>query len=201
MNANYIFPSNQTLEPLTDETTLISLAQRGNQEMFTQLYEMYIERIYRYIYCRVDDNMLADDITSQVFLKAWEKLDSYEQGGSPFVAWLYRIARNTVIDYYRTKKTALSLDDMDHLKLSHADEVDKKLDLQSQSQELRKALLALTAQQQKVLILKFIGGFNTKEIAQQLGKQQGAVRALQMRGLHELSKCQTIQIRQAAYTQ
>lgn len=200
MNANDIFPSNRTLEPGTDETTLISLSQGGNREMFAQLYEAYIERIYRYIYYRVVDNMLAEDLTSQVFLKAWEKLDSYEPGQSPFAAWLYRIARNTIIDYYRTKKAAISLDEIEHLKISHTDEVDKKLDLQAQAQELHEALLALTAQQQKVLVLRFIRGFSTAEIARQLGKQQGAVRALQMRGLHELSKCQTIQ-RSQAYAQ
>lgn len=197
MNKNDTFPSNRKLEPGTNETTLITLSQAGNREMFSQLYETYLQRIYRYIYCRVADNMLAEDITSQVFLKAWEKLDGYEPGQSPFVAWLYSIARNTVIDYYRTKKAAVSLDDVDHLKISYADDADKKLDLQSQSDELHEALRALTVQQQKVLVLRFIEGFNTAEIAQQLGKQQGAIRALQMRGLQELSKCQTIQRRLA----
>lgn len=197
MNANYIFPPNQTQETVANEIIWISLSQLGNREMFAHLYEKYVERIYRYIYCRVTDNMLAEDITSQVFLKAWEKLNSYELGLSPFLAWLYRIARNTVIDYYRTKKAAISIDDVDHLKISYADEVDKKLDLQAQSKGLHEALLTLPAQQQKVLILKFIEGFNNIEIAQQLGKQPGAVRALQMRGLHKLSECQTIQRRQA----
>jgi RNA polymerase sigma-70 factor (ECF subfamily) len=181
------------LEPLTDELTLVRLAQLGDQDMFGHLYDAYVERIYRYIYFRVADDMLAEDITSQVFLKVWEKLDTYQAGQSPFMAWIYRIAHNAVIDHYRTKKVSVSLDDVRPVELSHSDEIDEKLDLQIQSQELREALQELTEEQQQVLILKFVGGLSTTEIAHQLGKQQGAVRALQMRGLQGLAKCPALQ--------
>jgi RNA polymerase sigma-70 factor (ECF subfamily) len=109
------------------------------------------------------------------------------------MAWIYRIAHNAVIDHYRREKVAISLEDVDPVKLSHVDEVDEKLDLQVQSEQLREALQELTEKQQQVLILKFMGGLNTMEIAQQLGKRQGAVRALQMRGLQELAKCPVLQ--------
>jgi len=187
------FSSSRTLEPVMDELKLVRLSQLGNQEMFARLYDAYMERIYRYIYFRVTDDKLAEDITSQVFLKAWGKLDTYRTGQSPFVAWLYRIAHNAIIDHYRTRKVAISLEETNAVELSHVDDVDEKLDLQIQLRELREALQGLTEKQQQVLILKFIDGLSTTEIAQQLGKQQGAVRALQMRGLHRLAKCLALQ--------
>lgn len=193
MNTNHNVSFNQTWEMVTDNLSLVRLSQQGDREAFARLYEMYIEYIYNYIHYRVADDMLAEDITSQVFLKVWEKLATYQPGQSPFVAWVYRIARNTVIDHYRSKKVVIALDEIDPVKLSHTDESDKKLDLQAQSQKLHEALQTLTRQQQNVLILKFINGFNTTEIAQKLGKQEGAVRALQMRGLQGLSKCVTLQ--------
>jgi RNA polymerase sigma-70 factor (ECF subfamily) len=193
MNATYTLSSKRALEPVMDELTLVRLSQQGDQEMFARLYEAYMERIYRYVYFRVADDKLAEDITSQVFLKVWEKLDTYQAGQSPFMAWLYRIAHNAVIDYYRTKKVAISLEEANPVELSHADEVDEKLDMQIQSEELREALRELTHEQQQVLLLKFVGGMSTTEIAQQLGKQQGAVRALQMRGLQGLAKCPALQ--------
>lgn len=189
MSLTYSLLSGGVLEPIIDELTLVRLSQEGNQDMFARLYDAYVEHIYRYIYFRVADNMLAEDITSQVFLNVWEKLKTYQVGQSLFMAWIYRIAHNAVIDHYRTKKAVISLDEVRPIELSHTDEIDEKLDLQIQSQELRQALQELTEEQQQVLILKFVDGFSTTEIAQQLGKQQGAIRALKMRGLQGLAKC------------
>jgi RNA polymerase sigma-70 factor (ECF subfamily) len=193
MSTTYNLSSHTVLEPIMDELTLVRLSQQGDQDMFARLYEAYMERVYRYVYFRVADENLAEDITSQVFLKVWEKLGTYQAGQSPFMAWLYRIARNAVIDHYRSKKVAVSLEEANPVELSHADEVDEKLDLQIQSEELREALQELTEEQQQVLVLKFVGGLSTMEIAQQMGKQEGAVRALQMRGLQGLAKCPALQ--------
>ena len=193
MNTPYSFLSNGPLEPVIDELTLIHLSQQGDREMFAHLYEAYNERIYHYVYHRVDDDMLTEDITSQIFLKVWEKLSTYRTGQAPFLAWIYRIAHNTVIDHYRTKKAVIFMDDVKSIEPSYVDEVDEKLDLQFQSQQLQEALQELTIEQQQVLLLKFAAGLNTREIAHRLGKQAGAVRALQMRGLQGLAKCRAIQ--------
>ena len=150
MNATYNLSSSRRLEPLMNELTLINLSQQGDHEMFAHLYNAYVERIYRYIYFRVADDNLAEDITSQVFLKSWEKLGTYQAGRSPFMAWLYRIAHNAVIDNYRIKKVAISFEDVNPALLSHADEVDEKLDSQAQSRQLRGALQALTEKQRQV---------------------------------------------------
>jgi RNA polymerase sigma-70 factor (ECF subfamily) len=106
---------------------------------------------------------------------------------------LYRIAHNTVIDHYRRRKFVVSLDDANTLQLCHNDDIDKRLDMQIESQGLQEALRALTENQQQVLTLKFLDGLSTTEIAQQLGKQQSAVRALQWRGLQALAKSPTLQ--------
>ena len=196
MTTTMNFSSVRSLDPLVDEQNLIRLSQAGDQDTFARLYDAYIERIYRYVYFRVADEELAEDITSQVFLKVWEKLHTYQAGQSPFMAWLYRIAHNAVIDYYRTRKVSIPLEEASPIEVSHADEINERLDLQVKSQHLRKALQELTEEQQQVLLLKFVGGLSTSEIAQQLSKQQGAVRALQMRGLQALSKCPDLQAEQ-----
>src|SRR5258708_36872856 len=98
------------LSPELKEQELVRLSQGGNQEAFACLYDNYIERIYRYIYYRVADDEIADDITSQVFLKAWEKLASYQAGSSPFIALLYLIAHNSVFNYYVTRKPSIHAD-------------------------------------------------------------------------------------------
>jgi RNA polymerase sigma-70 factor (ECF subfamily) len=175
-------------DPVGDELKLVRRSQRGDSDAFAQLYDAYFDRIYRYVYFRVLADEVAEDISSQVFLKAWEKVGSYQPGQSPFIAWLYRIAHNAVIDHYRTSKIAIALDEARPVEISQEDGTDEKLDLQFASQQLREALKELTEEQQQVLILKFINGLSTPEIARQLGKQQGAVRALQMRALQGLAK-------------
>ena len=183
----------QLIHPATDELELISLSQQGDAEAFARLYACYVERITRYVYFRVTDHQLAEDITSRIFIKMLEKLKTYQVGQSPVIAWLYRMAHNAVIDHYRMKRTFISLEDANQAEVRHEDGIDEKLDLQVKSQQLRAALQVLTEEQQRVLILKFIDGLSTREIAQQLGKRQGAVRGLQMRALQKLARCPSLQ--------
>lgn len=187
------FSPSKLLNPATDELQLISLSQQGDAEAFASLYAFYVERITRYIYFRVTDHELAEDITSRIFLKMLEKLDTYQAGGSPVIAWLYRMAHNAVIDHYRMKRTFISLEDVHQAEVRQEDGIEEKLDLQIKSQQLRAALQVLTKEQQRVLILKFIDGLSTLEIARQLGKRQGAVRSLQMRALQRLARCPDLQ--------
>jgi RNA polymerase sigma factor (sigma-70 family) len=98
--------------PLPEERRLVQSAESGDSEAFARLlYDAYLERMYRCIYFRISD-AVAEDITSQVFLKAWENLERYEFINSPFVAWLYTIARNQVIDHCRTNKELVSMDEI-----------------------------------------------------------------------------------------
>ncbi len=174
--------------PLPNEKQLVLQAQDGNSEAFGQLYDAYMERIYRFVYFRVEDQQTAEDITSQVFLKAWSNLDRFSFNRTPYLAWLYTIAHNAVIDHYRTRKVTTALDDVQLSQQDHAEAVENDIDLSSEMKSIKEALEMLTDDQQKVLTLKFIEGMSNHEIARHLGKREGAIRALQMRGLQALAK-------------
>jgi RNA polymerase sigma-70 factor (ECF subfamily) len=171
---------------LENEKRLVDLAKAGDGNAFAELYEAYFERVYRFIFFRVTDEELAEDLSSQVFLKAWENVYRYKPHG-PFLAWLYAIARNTVIDSYRTRKPTVSLDDAVPF-ASHDDKLDDRMQLQFEIEGLREAMQHLTDEQQEVLTLKFIAEYDTADIAKSMGKTEGAIRALQMRALQALGR-------------
>jgi RNA polymerase sigma-70 factor (ECF subfamily) len=173
--------------PLPEEGRLVRQAKSGDSDAFAQLYDAYVERVYRYVYFRVTDDMTAEDLTSQVFLKAWEHLDRYQQGGSPFLAWLYTIARNQVIDHYRTHKESVPLEDAVHI-AAETRTLDDEIQDAFNVDAMRDALQFLTEEQQQVLILKFIAGLPTKSIAKMMDLSEGAVRAVQMRALQTMTK-------------
>lgn len=115
--------------PLPEEGRLVSEAQSGDADSFARLYDAYFERVFRYVYFRVSDDQTAEDLTSQVFLKAWENLPRYKPSGH-FLAWLYTIARNQVIDHYRTRKETVPLDEVGTLSAEGA-AVDEQVQLRS----------------------------------------------------------------------
>jgi len=174
--------------PLVNERQLVLQAQAGNAEAFGQLYDAYMERIYRFIYFRVEDQQTAEDITSQVFLRAWNNLDRFRLGRTPYLAWLYTIAHNAVIDHYRTRKVTTALEDARLSQPDSAEVVENDIDFEVEMISIKVAMQTLTGDQQQVLTLKFIEGMSNDEIARHLGKREGAVRALQMRGLRALAK-------------
>ena len=174
--------------PLVNERQLVLQAQAGSAEAFGQLYDAYMERIYRFIYFRVEDQQTAEDITSQVFLRAWNNLDRFRLGRTPYLAWLYTIAHNAVIDHYRTRKVTSALEDVRLSQPDYAEAVENNIDFAVEMTTIKSAMLTLTDDQQQVLTLKFIEGMSNDEIARHLGKREGAVRALQMRGLRALAK-------------
>ncbi len=169
------------------QSELVRLAKAGDADAFGHLYETYLDRIYRYIYFRVTDEQTAEDLISQVFTKAWENLDRYQPSGRPFIAWLYTIAHNTVIDHYRTRKDTVAIENTISL-ASDAPSPSEQVERHFEADHLRAALQMLTPEQQQVVVLKFIAGMSTDEIATQLRKSAGAVRALQMRALQALAK-------------
>jgi RNA polymerase sigma-70 factor, ECF subfamily len=172
--------------PSEDERRLVEQAKSGDGEAFSQLYEACFDRVYRFIFFRVTDTEAAQDLTSQVFLKAWENLGRYRPHG-PFLAWLYAIARNTVIDNYRTRKQTVSLDEATPIAAQDV-KLDDHMQFEFEVQSLQAAMQRLTGEQQEVIALKFIADYDTTQIAKHMGKSEGAVRALQMRALQALAR-------------
>ena len=171
----------------SDETGLIERAKSGDPEAFARLYDAYIDRVYRFVYFRTSDNALAEDITSQVFLKAWEKLDHFQTGASPFLAWLYTVARNLIVDQHRSQRDMVPLENVAALPSDLAtldEEIQSRFDVQA----LRDALQCLSEDQQQVLMLKYVAGLPNETIAKMMNKQEGTIRGLKMRALQVLSR-------------
>jgi RNA polymerase sigma-70 factor, ECF subfamily len=156
-------------------------------DAFGNLFTEHSEKINQYIFFRIGDEQIADDLTAQVFMKAWERVDQYHPTGAPVLTWLYTIAHNAIIDHYRTKKETTYLDDTVDVQ-SDGLTPEEEIELRLEGEEIKQAIKKLTTQQQQVLMLKFMDGLSTEEIARQLGKGAGSIRALQMRALQSLSK-------------
>ncbi len=171
----------------TDERSLVERAVRRDTQAFALLYDEYVEKIYRYIHYKVGTRTQAEDLTAQVFLRAWESIGKYRSTKHPFAAWLYRIAHNLVVDHYRTNRAALVLDD---LAREEADSTSPEeiAEQRLTSEMVKRAITQLTEDQQEVILLKFIEGYSTAEVAALTGKDQGAVRALQHRALGTLQR-------------
>ena len=175
--------------PSKDEVEdLVRQAQQGHSEAFAGLYEAYYDKIYRYVMFKTGDTLEAEDLTEEVFLRMLESIGSFKWQGYPFTSWLFRIAHNLVIDYYRKagrqKKT--SLDDAMRVVGSDNVDVDRKLDVELSIKEVKEAMGGLTRLQQEVLSLRFAGGLSVAETAEAMGKKENAVKALQHAAIKKL---------------
>ncbi len=182
-----VTPSTESQVEQNDEPRLVARAVKRDAAAFGILYETHLDRIFRYIYYRVGSNGEAEDLTEQVFLKAWEAIDRYESRGVPFVAWLYRLAHNLVIDQYRARRVTVPLEDVGEAEepgLDVVDAVEDKLD----AEEIRLALRKLSAEHQQLIVLRFVEGLSHAEVAQITGKSEGATRVVQYRALQALAR-------------
>jgi RNA polymerase sigma-70 factor, ECF subfamily len=167
------------------EEDLIARAVQGEADAFGDLYERYLALVYRYVFYRVNDVAEAEDLTEQVFLKAWEALGHYQLRAVPFSAWLYRIAHNVVVDRHRTHKETLPLDGQLALR-EVASGPEDRLDWRETIESLTHALSQLSPIHQQVLTLRFISGLSHAETAWVLERSEEAVRVLQHRALGAL---------------
>ena len=175
---------------MQDEESLVRRAQKHDQEAFAQLYEEHFDRIYRYITLRIGDEMEAEDLTQQVFLNTLRSISSFRWKGIPFSAWLFRIAHNQVVDYFRKRKrTAVPLDEA----LASSDDnpqlvAEQKLDIE----QILSASKQLTQAQREVISLRFASELSIAQVAEVMGKSQGAVKALQHSGIVALRKALSV---------
>ncbi len=151
------------------------------------LYDLHHESIYRYLRSRVSDAQAAEDLTGEVFMRMLSALPRYQSRGLPFRAWLFRIARNLLVDHYRKQSGPVSvpLDEAEARSKAEADPerlLEEKLSLES----LQAALSKIDGPQREVVVLRFLAGLSIRETAKTLGKTEAAVKALQHRGLAAL---------------
>jgi RNA polymerase sigma-70 factor, ECF subfamily len=172
------------VDVLNHEKELIERAAKRDGEAFAQLYERYVDKIYQYIYFRNKRVQESEDLTAFVFLKAWEAISDCRWKGYPFSAWLYRIAHNQVIDYYRTFHETFSLD-LARMREGDGDPVEAA-ERSLTSRQIRAALAHLTREQRRVIVLRFMLGYTTREAAAIMDKEAGAIRSLQVRALRAL---------------
>jgi len=180
---------------MDDETLdrLVAEAQRGNPEAFGRIFDAYAGPIHRFIASRVNRPSDAEDLTQLVFVKALEALPRYEARGIPFGGWLFRLARNAIIDQARTRR--------DHLSLVAA--VTRETDdagpeatafLRDDLDHVARALKQLTDDQREVIELRFFAGLSVSETADVMGRQDGTVRGLQFRALAALRRSLEIEV-------
>ncbi len=153
------------------ELTHISACQKGNLEEFDLLYTRHVEAIYKYLYRRTLLRATAEDLTSTTFLKALESIRSFNPRKGEFRTWLYRIARNTLIDHYRNP--ALKTVDIESVWDLPSEEITSlHLEQSMNADALRKALSTLTNAQREVVMLRIWEGLSYKEISDLTGKSE-----------------------------
>jgi len=170
-----------------NEEHIVQKAINGDREAFTRLYDLHFDRIYRYIYVRVHSPAEAEDLTQDVFIKAYEAIKSYKWRDLPFTAWLFKIAHNRVIDHVRktSKEKKASLDEAGAI--SSGDPV-YMTEQNFEVFQLKQALEKLPDAQREVATLRFISELSITEVATALGKSEGTVKALQFNAVASLRK-------------
>ncbi len=166
------------------EKLLAERAAKRDRQAFAKLYDLYVDKIYKYIYYKSGRTDEAEDLTAQVFMKAWEAIGNYKWEGYPFSTWLYRIAHNQMIDYYRTHRETFPLDTA-RARISGSDPFEHA-EHTFTSAQIRGAITHLTHDQQRVIVLRFLEGYSTSEVAAIMDKDPDAIRALQHRALRAL---------------
>jgi RNA polymerase sigma-70 factor, ECF subfamily len=171
-----------------EDAALARRAGAGEAEAFGVLYDRYVDAVYRYVFYRVRNEAEAEDVTSDVFMRALRAIPKYEPRQA-FLAWLYRIARNAVIDRSRRQAARQQVSFEDALAHPNADQVvnpDAGLLAGSDASVVRVAMQQLTPLQQEILVLRYVEGYDTKTISKLVGKRDGTIRGIEFRALSAL---------------
>ena len=167
---------------------LVKDAQKGDAAALADLYERFFDRIYRYVSFKSGSRDEAEDITGDVFVKMLESIHSFKWQGHPFSSWLFRIAHNLIVDYFRraARKKTVPLEAAAATVGTTPDDINRVVETNLTMAEIRVAMQGLTSLQQEVISLRFAGGLSVSEMATALGKNDNAVKALQHVGLKKL---------------
>jgi RNA polymerase sigma-70 factor (ECF subfamily) len=164
-----------------EEKLLIEAAQQ-DPSRFAELYEQHFHRVYAYIARRVRDRAETQDLTAHVFQQALANLEKFKWRGAPFSAWLYRIAANAIVDSARKRSRESTTDDSPVTTVA----ADSDFEAVERRAHIYRAIHALPEDQRRVIIMRFADEKSIREIAQELGRSEGAVKQLQFRGLENL---------------
>jgi RNA polymerase sigma factor (sigma-70 family) len=164
---------------------LVMQSKAGNAEAFGSLYDRYQPEILRYLTNHVRDHATAEDLTQQVFLKAWQAIPRYEQRNVPFKSWLYRMAHNQMVDHFRTQRRTVDLEGIDR---SQPDEAEATVLATERRAFIEAALRRLSADHREVLVLRFLMEKSAAEIGEVMNRKEVTVRGLQLRALRALRR-------------
>ncbi len=170
------------------EQKILQSAQRGDKKAIADLYDLHYRAVYNYIFYRVSNLQVAEDLSAEVFIRMINKLPGYIDRGRPILAWLYTIARNMVIDNHRIMDKKEEIPIKEELLEDRIKNPDQQVQDRQTSECFRSALELLPETQRQLLIYRFINGFSTPKIIQLLNKSDRAVRSLQHRALRSLEK-------------
>ncbi len=170
-----------------EDDQLIKEAQNGESEAFGELYERYLPPVFRFLYARLSDRQDAEDLAEEVFIRVWRSISSYQDQGVPFISYLFRVARNVVIDHYRILGRAGQQETIEGKILQdlHADPSEIVM-TNLENQEIRRILDQLRDDYRMVLVLRFLSELSPEEVAQVMGRSAGAIRVMQHRALISL---------------
>jgi len=172
------------------ETQAIRAASRGDPDAVAHLYELYQPGIFRFLYYRTGSTQFAEDLTSEVFLRMVRSLSGFQPGKGTFAAWLYQIARRVLYDWYRSN-AAHPLVELAETHPDPAPKPDETAERRLEHAVLAQAMRSLPAEQQDVLILRFINGLSLGMTAEAIHRSIDAVKGLQSRGLQKLREVLT----------
>jgi RNA polymerase sigma-70 factor (ECF subfamily) len=173
-----------TFPDIPEEDRLLAQAQQGNHTAITKIYEAYFEPIYQFIRWRVDDPGQAEDLTSEVFIKFLNALQSPSAPRHSLRGWMFRVARNVLYDHYQQPDMSSELDET----LAAPDDAEGMLVRQLDAESLRAALRTLAADQQEVLILRFGQTLSLEDTAASMGRSVSAIKSLQFRAINALRR-------------
>ncbi len=172
---------------------LVEQAQAGDVEAFGKIYDRYLDTVFRYVYFRVGSRTLAEDLTQEAFLRALRRINSFTWQGRDLGAWLVTIARNLVADHFKSGRYRLEMSTSEVL---DADREDRGPEGSPEAAVVSKltnvtllqAVKRLGAEQQECIVLRFLQGFSVAETARAMGKNEGAIKALQYRAVRALAR-------------
>jgi RNA polymerase sigma-70 factor (ECF subfamily) len=180
-------------EPPGPVWRLVLAAQEGDARAFGELYDRYVDTVFKYVLCRIGDRPQAEDLTSETFLRALRRISSVSYQGRDVGAWFITIARNLVLDHVKSSRYRLetaTADMADRPDRSGAETVDPEYEVMAAATtaELRRCIAQLGPDQQECIILRFLQGLSVAETAAHMGRNEGAIKALQHRAVRRLAQ-------------